>query len=130
MKTLFYLFVTLVVLSSCKPERVLNKQLDGEWTMTVYDGQAVPANYSETVKFSKKGSGGDVITTLTIDGQTSIANGTYSLMKSSTITFAYPTGLSTGYPYNTAVFDINEHSKTTFKITNQEDGKVFVYTKK
>lgn len=129
MKTLFFLIFIISILGACKPERVINHKLDGEWVLTLSNNQAVPSNYSEIVKFSKKKCGGEVTTTVVLDGQTSSSTGTYSIMKKETITFAFPSGISNGYPYNTVIFDINESTKTTLKLTNKSDGQVFVYTK-
>ena len=129
MKILFYLLALTVILGSCKPEWTGNKKLDGEWTLTSSNGQAIPSTYSEIVTFSKKGSGGDVTTTVVENGLSTTATGIYTLLKNSTITFAYPNGNITGYPYDTAVFDINEYTKTTLKLTNQKDGTVIIYSK-
>jgi hypothetical protein len=129
MKTLFFLMPIALIIGACKPERVINHKLDGEWTLTLSNNQAVPSNYSEIVKFSKKKCGGEVTTTVVLNGQVSTSTGTYSIMKRETITFAFPTGISTGYPFNTSIFNINESTKTTLKLTNKSDGQVFIYTK-
>lgn len=130
MKVLFFLIFILSIFGACKPERVVNHNLNGEWILALSNGQTISSDYSETVKFSKKKNGGEVTTTVVFNGQTSTSTGTYSIMKSETITFAFPTGTPGGYPYNTAVFNINESTKTTLKLTNKSDGQVFVYTKK
>jgi hypothetical protein len=129
MKSILSFFLLVSLIFSCSPEILLNKKLDGEWSLTSANGHP-PMLYTETIFFSKKGTGGDLLSTVVSDGLTVISKGTYSLLKSASITIAYPNGNSVGYPYDTKVFEVTEHSKSTLKLKNTKDGAIFLYTKK
>lgn len=125
---LFVFVGLLVVLISCRPEKTLNKKLDGEWTLVTIDEQALPTNYSQKMLFSKDGVDGNITITTTENDLTQVLTGTYSLLKSSTMTVAFPNN-SPQYPYDTDVFEINSSTKTELKLTKRSDPKVFVFKK-
>ncbi len=118
----------IVVLFSCRPETMLNKKLDGEWTLTTIDGQPILNDYSQSLKFNKKKAGGDATITTIENGNTETLTGTYSLLKSYNITIAIPNN-SGSYPYDVEIYDIVKSTKTDMELKRQSDSKVFSYKK-
>ena len=122
-------FISLLFsLLACRPETTLNKKLDGEWKLSTINGEVLPANYSEKLLFVKDGVEGAMTITKVENGLTTVKTGIYSLLKSSTITLAFPNN-SSEYPYDTDVFEINSSTKSELKLTKTSDPKVFVYLK-
>ncbi len=129
MKTLFFSIV-LVTLFACRPENMINNKLNGDWSLVTVDGQAIDPNTSETLHFSKKGSGGDVIITRINNGQTVTLTGTYDLLKTQFLTIAIPNGSTTGYPYDIYRYDLKKYSKTELTMAFEYDAKTYYYKKK
>ena len=110
--------VVMATFASCNKDQKINKQLDGEWNMSMYDGKAITAG-DVVLKFVAGKDGAGTVTT-TIKGQTPAA-GTY-VIKDAKFTS------TTGSKSETST--INEHTSTKFKITNDTDHKVIEMTKK
>ena len=125
---LFVFIALLLTLVACRPEKTLNRKLDGEWKLSTINGEALPANYSEKLLFVKDGVEGAMTITKVENGQTTVKTGIYSLLKSSTMTLAFPNN-SSEYPYDTDVFEINSSTKSELKLTKRSDPKVFLYLK-
>ncbi len=127
MKLVVFISLLFAVVG-CRPEKTLNKKLNGEWKLSTINGEALPANYSEKLLFAKEGVEGDITITKVENGLTTVKTGIYSLLKSSTMTLAFPNN-SSEYPYDTDVFEINSSTKSELKLTKTSDPKVFVYLK-
>lgn len=125
-----YLFLLLLVIGACTPEKATNRKIDGKWSLNSVDGIALDAAvYSKTVEFSKKHKGGTVIYTTTINGVTEVKTGTYALLKCYTITVAFENS-NQGFHYDTEVFDYTkEKNKAVLTLKSQTDGKVYIFKK-
>lgn len=129
MKFLKVIFL-LVLVASCSPEKILNKKLDGEWSLISIDSKLVDSTFSKTIQFSRHKKGGDVIYTIVDNGQTTTRTGTYALIKTNSISVAFPNN-AIGSGYETEVYDFTNSSKTDLTLTQQGYGNhVFTFKKK
>jgi len=109
-------------------EKTLNKKLDGEWSLQTINN-AIDSNFSQTILFSKKDSGGNIHFT-TIDASiTTNLDGIYELIKSSTLTIAFPNGKDVGYPYDTETYEIVKYTKTELTLKRQKNNFTYFYKK-
>ena len=127
MKTFYALFLILLF-ASCSPENMLNRKLDGEWSLVSVNGVKIDANYSKKITFSKDGKGGDVIYTIVNDNTTEIKKGIYALIKTYSISIAFPNN-TFGSGYETEVYDITKTSSTDLILTQQRNNKTFTFKK-
>ena len=118
----------LLGISSCRPESVLNKKLDGEWTLNTINGIELSSGFSQKLNFNKKKAGGDATFTSVTNGITESKSGTYSLLKSYTITVAIPNSTG-GYPYDVEIYDVTESTKSKLELKRESDSKTFIYSK-
>ena len=127
MKTFYTLFLILLF-ASCSPENMLNRKLDGEWSLVSVNGEKIDANYSKKITFSKDGKGGDVIYTTVSDNKTEIKKGIYALIKTNSISIAFPNN-AFGSGYETEVYDFTKTSSTDLILTQQRNNKTFSFKK-
>ena len=126
---LFYSLILLVLFSNCSPENMLNKKLDGKWSLISINGENLKNTYSKEITFSKSGKGGDVVYSTIRDGKTEIKKGIYALIKTNSISIAFPNS-SFGSGYETEVYDFTTYSKTDLTLTQEGDGNnVFIFEK-
>ena len=128
MKSILLISIILIIVS-CRTENTLNFKLDGEWTLQTINGQALTDGFSNKMNFDKKGSHGDISITTVNAGQTEVLAGTYSLIKTYTITVAIPNNSSTDYPYDTDVYDVIKFSKTELQLFQKSTQKFLNFTK-
>ena len=124
----FYALFLILLFASCTPENMLNRKLDGEWSLISVNGVKIEANYSKKITFSKDGKGGDVIYTTVNDTITEIKKGIYALIKTHSISIAFPNN-AYGSGYETEVYDITKTSSTDLILTQQRNNKTFTFKK-
>ena len=127
MKTLYALFLILLF-ASCSPENMLNRKLDGEWSLVSVNGVKIDANYSKKITFSKDGKGGDVIYTTVSDNITEIKKGIYALIKTHSISIAFPNN-AYGSGYETEVYDFTNTSSNDLTLTQDRNNNTFAFKK-
>ncbi len=128
MKSIFLISI-LLLFAACRPENTLNFKLDGEWTLQTIDALPLPDGFSRKIVFEKEGSHGS-ISIATVDlGQSQVLKGTYSLIKTYSITVAIPNNSTTDYLYDTEVYDVRKFSKTELQLFQKSTSKVFYFTK-
>ncbi len=127
MKTFYSIFLVLIF-ASCSPENMLNRKLDGEWTLFSVNGQKIEANFSKKITFSKDGKGGDILYTTISNNVTETKKGIYALIKTNSISIAFPNS-DFGSGYETEVYDFTNTSKTELTLTQERNKNTFVYTK-
>jgi hypothetical protein len=127
MKVSILIFIA-VILTSCKPEVVLNKKLNGEWALRSINGNALADGYSEVMRFEEDKTEGDITITEITNGLAAVKKGTYSLVKSSNITVAIPNN-SSEYPYDITVYEVVKSTKNDLELLRVSDSFVFVYSK-
>lgn len=127
MKTFYALFLILL-LASCSPENMLNRKLDGDWSLVSINNVKIDADYSKKITFSKDGKGGDVIYTNINDNITEIKKGIYALIKTNSISIAFPNN-AYGSGYETEVYDITKTSSTDLILTQQRNNNTFTFKK-
>ncbi len=112
---IFLLFSSLFAFffGACRPEIVANDKLNGDWSLQSINNKPIAKGDYETLHFEKNASGGDII-----------------LLKNSTLTFAFPTHKSTGYMYQTEVFEIVELSENNMSLRSQKSQNQLVFLKK
>ena len=126
----FYLVILVIALGSCSPENMLNKKLNGEWTLISINDKNLDSNYSKTARFSKDGVGGDVLYTINDNGNIITQTGKYALIKSQSISTAFKND-QFGSGYETEVFDFTKSTDTDLTLTQQGNiNNVFIYKKK
>ncbi|GEM_PF-3495271 len=128
MKSIFFISIVLFFVS-CRPENTLNFKLDGEWTLQTIDDLPLTGGFSKKIVFDKDGSQGDISITTIDAGQTEVLKGTYSLLKTYSITVAVPNNSTTGYMYDTEVYDVRKFSKTELQLFQKSTQKVLYFTK-
>ncbi len=125
-----YILLALFFLGSCSPENMVNRKLEGEWNLSSINSENLPLNYSKTIKFSKEGRGGTLISTVLSNDTTTVKNGMYALIKSGAMSFAFPNS-AYGSGYETQTFDITKSSKSDLILTEVGNGNgVYTFTKK
>jgi hypothetical protein len=107
----------------------LNFKLDGEWTLQTIDDLPLPNGFSRKMIFEKDGAHGDISITTIDAGQTEVLTGTYSLIKTYSITVAIPNNSTTDYLYDTDVYDVRKFSKTELQLFQKSTQKVLYFTK-
>jgi hypothetical protein len=127
MKTFYFIFLILIF-ASCSPENMLNRKLDGEWTLVSVNGQKTDANSTKKITFSKDGKGGDVLYTTINNNVTETKKGIYALIKTNSISIAFPND-AFGSGYETEVYNFTNNSKTELTLTQERNKNTFVYTK-
>ena len=127
MKFSILIFI-VVILTSCRPEVVLNKKLNGEWALRSINGNALADGYSEVFRFEEDKAEGDITITEITNGLAAVKKGTYALVKSSNITVAIPNN-SSEYPYDITVYDVVKSTKNDLELLRFSDSFVFVYGK-
>jgi hypothetical protein len=127
MKVSILIFIA-VILTSCKPEVVLNKKLNGEWALRSINGNALGDGYSEVMRFEEDKTEGDITITEITNGLAAVKKGTYSLVKSSNITVAIPNN-SSEYPYDITVYDVVKSTKNDLELLRVSDSFVFIFSK-
>jgi hypothetical protein len=115
---------------ACRPEIVANEKLNGDWHLQSINNKPLATGDYETLHFEKNNSGGDILLTLHLEGKDTIYAGKYELLKNSMLTFAFPTHKSTGYIYQTEVFDIEELSENKMTLLSQKSQNQMVFLKK
>jgi hypothetical protein len=127
MKPFYALFIILLFIS-CTPENMLNRKLDGEWSLVSVNNVKIEANYSKKITFSKDGKGGDIVYTTVSDNITEIKKGIYALIKIYSISIAFPNN-AFGSGFETEVYDITNTSSTDLVLTQQRNNKTFTFKK-
>jgi hypothetical protein len=115
---------------ACRPEIVANDKLNGDWSLQSINNKPIAKGDYETLHFEKNASGGDIVLTMHLEGKDTICTGKYDVLKNSTLTFAFPTHKSTGYLYETEVFEIVELSGTNMTLRSQKSQNQLVFLKK
>ena len=115
---------------ACRPEIVANDKLNGDWSLQSINNKPIAKGDYETLHFEKNASGGDIVLTMHLEGKDTICAGKYDVLKNSTLTFAFPTHNSTGYLYETEVFEIVELSGTNMTLRSQKSQNQLVFFKK
>jgi hypothetical protein len=132
-KRLFFLLFTNLIaflFYSCRPEIITNDKLNGDWSLQSINNKPIAKGDYETLHFEKNASGGDIVLTMHLEGKDTICAGKYDVLKNSTLTFAFPTHKSTGYLYETEVFEIVELSGTNMTLRSQKSQNQLVFLKK
>ena len=132
-KRLFFLLFTNLIaflFYSCRPEIITNDKLNGDWSLQSINNKPIAKGDYETLHFEKNASGGDIVLTMHLEGKDTICAGKYDVLKNSTLTFAFPTHKSTGYLYETEVFEIVELSGTNMNLRSQKSQNQLVFLKK
>jgi hypothetical protein len=132
-RTLFFLLLINLLaffFFACRPEIVTNDKLNGDWSLQSINNKPIAKGDYETLHFEKNASGGDIVLTMHLEGKDTICSGKYDVLKNSTLTFAFPTHKSTGYMYQTEVFEIVELSSTTMNLRSQKSQNQLVFFKK
>ena len=124
----FYALFLILLFASCTPENMLNRKLDGEWSLVSVNGVKIDENYSKKITFSKDGKGGDVIYTTVSDTITEIKKGIYALIKTNSISIAFPNN-AFGSGYETEVYDFTTTSSTDLTLTQERNNKIFAFKK-
>ena len=124
----FYALFLILLFASCTPENMLNRKLDGEWSLISVNGVKIDENYSKKITFSKDGKGGDVIYTTVSDTITEIKKGIYALIKTNSISIAFPNN-AFGSGYETEVYDFTNTSSTALTLTQERNNKIFAFKK-
>ena len=129
---IFLLFSSLFAFffGACRPEIVANDKLNGDWNLQSINNKQLATGDYETLHFEKNNSGGDILLTLHLEGKDTIYTGKYELLKNNMLTFAFPTHKSTGYIYQTEVFDIKELSENKMTLFSQKSQNQMVFLKK
>jgi len=127
MKFSILIFI-VVILTSCRPEVVLNKKLNGEWALRSINGNALAEGYSEVIRFEGDKAEGDITITEITNGLAAVKKGTYALVKSSNITVAIPNN-SSEYPYDITVYDVVKSTKNDLELLRVSDSFVFIFSK-
>jgi len=127
MKFSILIFI-VVILTSCRPEVVLNKKLNGEWALRSINGNTLADGYSEVFRFEEDKAEGDIMITEITNGLVAVKKGTYSLVKSSNITVAIPNN-SSEYPYDITVYDVVKSTKGELELLRVSDSFVFIFSK-
>jgi hypothetical protein len=122
------LFAFLFV--ACRPEIVANDKLNGDWFLQSINNKPIAKGDYETLHFEKNASGGNIVLSMHLEGKDTICAGKYDVLKNSTLTFAFPTHKSTGYLYETEVFEIVELSETNMSLHSQKSKNQLVFLKK
>lgn len=122
------LFAFLFV--ACRPEIVTNDKLNGDWSLQTINNKPIAKDDYETLHFEKNASGGNIVLSMHLEGKDTICTGKYDVLKNSTLTFAFPTHKSTGYLYETEVFEIVELSETNMSLRSQKSKNQLVFLKK
>ena len=118
------LFGVAVLFASCSKERKLNKRLDGEWNVTMVDGNAVNSPMSFVLKFEKDKKGKGKMTSTFFDGTTTeVENYNYELDEDNKL-YTFETSGAASDTLNVA-----EYSKTKLKLIGT-DNYVIEATKK
>jgi hypothetical protein len=115
---------------ACRPEIVANDKLNGDWSLQSINNKPIAKGDYETLHFEKNASGGDIVLTMHLEGKDTICAGKYDVLKNSTLTFAFPTHKSTGYLYETEVFEIIVLSETNMTLRSQKSQNQLVFLKK
>jgi len=124
----FYALFLILLFASCTPENMLNRKLDGEWSLVSVNRVKIDENYSKKITFSKDGKGGDVIYTTVSDTITEIKKGIYALIKTNSISIAFPNN-AFGSGYETEVYDFTTTSSTDLTLTQERNNKIFAFKK-
>ena len=122
------LFAFLFV--ACRPEIVTNDKLNGDWSLQTINNKPIAKDDYETLHFEKNASGGNIVLSMHLEGKDTICTGKYDVLKNSTLTFAFPTHKSTGYLYETEVFEIIVLSETNMTLRSQKSQNQLVFLKK
>ncbi|MBI1836800.1 MAG: lipocalin family protein [Flavobacteriia bacterium] len=127
-KVLAIIGISFLILTSCRPEVVINHKLEGEWNLTSLNDLPLPLNNSQSIIFDDcKGASGKLTYSTTENSISTVVSGIYSVYKSATITMAF----SDDPNVDTRIFDIISSSKTELKIKQQAGTKdVYVFKKK
>ncbi len=125
-----YILLALFLFGSCSPEKMVNRKLDGEWNLVSINSENLPANYSKSIQFSKDSKGGTIVYTIVTNGTTTVKNGIYALIKSGSMSFAFPNN-SFGSGYETQSFDLTKSTKSDLVLTEIGNGNgVYTFKKK
>lgn len=125
-----YLLTLLFIVGACSPEKMINRKLDGEWNLISINSENLPSNYTKTIQFSKKGKGGDIVYTEVKNDTTSIKSGIYALIKSGSMSFAFPNS-AFGSGYETQSFSLTKSTKSDLILTEIGNGNgVYTFKKK
>jgi hypothetical protein len=118
------------LLFACRPEEIANNKLHGDWSLQSINNNPLKQGEYEILHFEKDNTGGDIVLTMHMDGKDTIYRGKYDLLKSSTLTFAFPTNKPTGYIYQTEVFGIVDLSEKTMILNSEKTQNKLVFLKK
>ena len=124
----FYALFLIILFASCSPENMLNRKLDGEWSLVSINGTKIEANYSKKIAFSKDGKGGNVIYTTVSDNITEVKKGIYALIKTNSISIAFPNN-AYGSGYETEVYDFTNSSNTDLTLTQDRNNNTLIFKK-
>lgn len=122
------IFVFLYV--ACRPEIITNDKLNGDWSLQSINNKPIAKDDYETLHFEKNASGGAIVLTMHLEGKDTICSGKYDVLKNSALTFAFPTHKSTGYLYETEVFEIIELTNNNMTLLSQKSRNQLVFLKK
>ena len=129
MKNLIIALITLLCLG-CSPEKMVNKKLQGDWSLVTINNEKLPEGYSKSIHFTPKGKGGDLQTVETSNNVTITKSGIYSIIKYDPITFAFPND-SLGSGYETEVYNITKSTTSELILTQMgNSNKIYSYIKK
>lgn len=107
------------ILFACRPEEIANNKLNGDWSLQSINNKPLKQGEYEILHFEKNNTGGDIVLTMHLDGKDTTFRGKYDLLKSSTLTFAFPTNKPYGYIYQTEVFGIVELTEKSMTLSSQ-----------
>lgn len=125
-----YIFLALFLFGSCSPESMVNRKIDGEWNLVSINSKSLPSTYSKSIQFKKDGKGGTIVYTIVSNDTTTVKSGIYALIKSGSMSFAFPNN-AFGSGYETQSFDLTNYSKSDLTLTEIGNGNgVFTFKKK
>ena len=125
-----YIFLVFFLFGACSPESMINRKLDGEWSLISINSENLPPNYSKSIQFSKDRKGGTLVYTIVINDTTVVKNGIYAIIKSGSMSFAFPNS-AFGSGYETQSFELTKSTKSDLILTEIGNGYgVYTFKKK
>jgi hypothetical protein len=126
-KVLFALLaVTVLVASSCSKERKINKRLDGTWSATTLDNEALTSTESVDFTFTKDENDNGTGSMSIKDGEFSFAaTFSYTLVEDKLDMIVDFFGEK-----DTLMYTVTKYDKTDLELTDRETSKKSTFTKK
>lgn len=125
MKKLAFLAVIALIFVACSKEQRQSRKMDGDWSLTTYNGSGLESGESETLSFSKDKKGeGTGSYTYTYDGESYTFKFDYKIIDEN-LTISTT---EDGFTYS-EIMSIKDLSKKELTLQDS-DGDISVYEKK